>query len=200
MYERKRPLRSELIAARARLAPEERDALATAITRRVEAIPGFLDAKVLALYAPIGTEVDVTALARRALARGVRLAYPRVVRGERKLAYARGEPGRLVSGELGTFEPPPGAPELPLSEIDCVIVPGVGFSTDGHRLGRGGGHYDATLAGMPRALRIGVGFDVQLVPKLPHEPHDEPLDAIATDRRVLLLPRLAPGNPRASAT
>ncbi|HEX9241195.1 MAG TPA: 5-formyltetrahydrofolate cyclo-ligase [Anaeromyxobacter sp.] len=197
MHEQKRPLRSELIAARARLTSDERAARSALVAERIAKVPGFADAKVLALYAPIGTELDVTEIARRALAGGIRLAYPRVVRGARRLAYAQCEPGRLVSGELGTHEPPPGAPEILLADIECAIVPGLGFSTDGHRLGRGGGHYDATLAAMPRALRVGVAFDVQVVPELPREPHDEPLDAVVTDLRVLLFPRHGPGGPRA---
>jgi len=81
-----------------------------------------------------------------------------------------------VRGPFGAAEPPPGAPEIDLAEIGCVVLPGVAFSLDGLRLGRGGGHYDATLAAMPRAARIGVAFDLQIVPALPREPHDATLD------------------------
>jgi 5-formyltetrahydrofolate cyclo-ligase len=190
MDERKRRLRSELIAARARLAPGEREARSLDIADRVAEVPGFLEARVLAIYAPLGTEVNVTEIARRAMVRGVWLAYPRLVHGERRLAYARTEPERLVPGPLGTLEPPPGAPEVALPDIDCVVVPGVAFSQDGHRLGRGGGHYDATLAQMPRAVRLGVAFEAQLVAELPREPHDAPLDAVVTEARVLLVPRV----------
>ncbi len=194
MHERKRPARSELIAARARLTPEEREARSAAIAERVATLPGFLDAGVVAVYAAIGSEADVSAIARRAAARGARVAFPRVVRGERELAYALSDPDRLVPGPLGTLEPPPGSSGVPLAEIECAIVPGVGFSRDGHRLGRGGGHYDATLAAMTRAYRIGVAFEAQIVPELPREAHDEPLDAVATELRVLLFPR--PRGPR----
>jgi 5-formyltetrahydrofolate cyclo-ligase len=190
MDERKRRLRSELIAARARLAPDEREARSLDIADRVAEVPGFLEARVLGIYAPLGTEVNVTEIARRAVVRGVWLAYPRLVHGERRLAYARTEPERLVPGPLGTLEPPSGAPEVALADIDCVVVPGVAFSQDGHRLGRGGGHYDATLAQMPRAVRLGVSFEAQLVAELPREPHDAPLDAVVTEARVLLLPRV----------
>jgi 5-formyltetrahydrofolate cyclo-ligase len=199
MHERKRPARSELIAARAKLTLDDRDRGSAAIAHRVETIPGFLEAKVLAVYAAIGTEVDVAEIARRAAARGVRVAYPRVVRGDRKLAYAEARPDRLVPGPLGTLEPPAGSREVARGELECAIVPGVGFSRDGHRLGRGGGHYDATLAEMPRALRIGVGFEVQIVPELPHEPHDQPLDAVATELQVFLFPRAARGTHDGSA-
>jgi 5-formyltetrahydrofolate cyclo-ligase len=80
--------------------------------------------------------------------------------------------------------------------IDCVIVPCLGVSRDGHRIGRGGGYYDATLPTLERALRVGVAFEVQLVPALPREPHDAPLDAIVTEGRILLFTR--PSAPGAS--
>jgi 5-formyltetrahydrofolate cyclo-ligase len=76
-----------------------------------------------------------------------------------------------------------------LDEIDCVVMPGVAFSQDGLRLGRGGGYYDSTLVRMPRAARIGVAFDVQVLPALPREPHDAPLDAVVTEARTLLFSR-----------
>jgi 5-formyltetrahydrofolate cyclo-ligase len=77
-----------------------------------------------------------------------------------------------------------------LEELDAVMMPGVAFSVDGLRLGRGGGYYDATLKRVPlRALRIGLGFDVQVVPSLPREPHDVPLDLLVTEARALRFTR-----------
>ncbi len=189
MSEMKRALRTELIAVRARLAQEERWRKSLAIAERIEQVPAFHEARVLSLYAPLGTEVDSSEIARRALARGVRIVFPRTVSGERRLAFARAEPGALVRGPLGAMEPPPGSPEIALEEIDCVVMPGVAFSQDGLRLGRGGGYYDATLKRMPRASRVAVAFDVQIVATLPREPHDVPLDAIVTETRALLFPR-----------
>ncbi len=189
MSEKKRALRSELIAARARMTQDDRAAKSLAIADRIGEVPAFRDARVLALYAPLGTEVDSTEIARRALARAARLVYPRSVHGDRRLVFARAEPGELVRGPLGALEPPPSAPEIPREEVDCVVMPGVAFSRDGLRLGRGGGYYDATLKKMPRAFRLGVAFDTQVVPELPREPHDAPLDAIVTEARILLFSR-----------
>lgn len=185
----KRALRSELGAARARLEPEERRERSRTIALRLETVPAYLDAGTVALYAPLGTEVDPGELARRALARGVRVVFPRVAQGERRLVFARCDPAELVRGPLGAAEPPPSAPEVEPAEIGCVVLPGVGFSEDGLRLGRGGGYYDATLARMPGAARVGVAFDVQLVPALPREAHDAPLDAVVTETRTLLFRR-----------
>jgi 5-formyltetrahydrofolate cyclo-ligase len=187
--ETKRALRSELIAARARLSPAERAEKSRAIADRLEGLAPFRGARIVAVYAPLGTEVDGLEIARRALAHGAELVFPRAVDGVRRLAFARCEPGALVRGPLGVAEPPAGAPEVASAEIDCVVVPGLGFSPEGLRLGRGGGHYDATLAAMPAAARVGVAFEVQVVPELPREAHDAVLDALVTEARVLSFSR-----------
>jgi 5-formyltetrahydrofolate cyclo-ligase len=185
----KRALRAELIARRARLTQHERAEKSRAVADRIEALPAFGAARTVALYAPLGTEVDALEIARRALSRGVRVGFPRAVAGERRLAFARCEPSELVRGPLGAGEPPAGAPLVALEDLECVVMPGVGFSEDGLRLGRGGGYYDATLRAMPAATRIGVAYEVQLVPRLPREPHDAALDALVTEARTLSFPR-----------
>lgn len=185
----KRALRSEMIVLRARLHPDARAEKSRAIADRIERLAPFRDARVVALYAPLGAEVDVMELARRALARGVSVVFPRAVPGERRLAFARCEPGALVRGPLGAGEPPASAREVSREDVGCVIVPGVAFSRDGLRLGRGGGYYDATLAAMPGAARVGVAYDLQLLPTLPREPHDMLLDAVVTEERSLLIAR-----------
>jgi 5-formyltetrahydrofolate cyclo-ligase len=185
----KRALRADLIATRARLGDGERGERSRVIAGRLEGVPAFREARVVALYAPLGAEVDAMEIARRALARGAVVVFPRAVSSERRLVFARCAPGDLVPGPLGAAEPPAGFPAVDLAEIDCVVVPGVAFSEDGHRLGRGGGYYDATLREMPRAARVGVAFDAQIVPTLPREPHDALLDVVVTEARVLSFTR-----------
>ncbi len=186
---RKRELRSELIAARARLGSPERQAASAVIAERLAALEPFRAAETVGLYAPLGTEVDVGPIAVAVLARGGRVAFPRSVNGERRLAFCACNLGELVRGPLGAGEPPLVAREVPLTEIQCFVIPGVGFSRDGLRLGRGGGYYDVTLKQAPGAVRIGVAFDLQLRPELPREPHDVPLDAVVTERETLRFPR-----------
>lgn len=66
--------------------------------------------------------------------------------------------------------------------LRVVVVPGLAFTRDGHRLGQGGGHYDRFLPRLAAgALRIGVGFREQIVDGLPIEPHDIVLDAVVSD-------------------
>ncbi len=181
----KRALRSELMARRARLAPEDRAAKSRAIADRLEQLAAFRDARTVALYVAIGAEVDASEIVRRASARGVRVGFPRGSDVERGLRFASCAAAELVRGALGVLEPPEGATAIGPGEVECVVMPGVAFSEDGFRLGRGGGYYDATLPLLPRAFRVGLAFDVQIVPTLPHDAHDAPVDAVVTETRVL---------------
>jgi 5-formyltetrahydrofolate cyclo-ligase len=193
MSDTKRALRSELIAARARMTQDERRIASLAIAERIEEVPAFPAARLVAVYAALGTEVDPSEIARRAASRGQRVVFPRTVPGERRLAFAECDARALVRGPLGALEPPASSPEVDLDDIACVVMPGVAFSEDGLRLGRGGGYYDATLARMPRAVRIGLAFDRQIVPALPREPHDAELDAVVSETRTLVFSRRGAG-------
>jgi 5-formyltetrahydrofolate cyclo-ligase len=185
----KRELRSELIAARARLSQEERLERSRQVAERLLGLPVLAGARVVALYAALGTEVDTSVIQRRLQAEGVRCLYPRAVEGERRLVFAVCAPAELVRGPLGAAEPPPDARVVELDDVDAIVMPGVGFSEDGLRLGRGGGYYDVTLKEVPRAARVGLGFELQLRPTLPRDPHDVPLDAVVTEARTLLFSR-----------
>lgn len=99
----------------------------------------------------------------------------------------------LVPGYLGIAEPRPELVEraaLPSGAIDLAIVPGVAFDRSGQRLGYGGGFYDRFLAlEAPQALRVGLGFSVQLVERLPVLPHDMGLDLLFLENEVLTFRR-----------
>jgi len=179
-------LRATLIAERARLSTEERADRSRKIAERAVRLPFVSEARLVALYAPLGTEVDALEMAR--LLGSARTVYPRAVRGAHRLAFARCAPRELVRGAFGAREPPASAVGVELAEVDCVVLPGIGFSGLGHRLGRGGGFYDATLAGMPTARRVGLAFEVQVLEEIPFEPHDARLDALVTESRTLLFP------------
>jgi 5-formyltetrahydrofolate cyclo-ligase len=191
--EEKRSLRERALAARTRLSPEERRVASSAISERVAGLELFARAAAVALYAPMGAEVDTADIARRAAAAGKRVAWPRIDPGALALSFASCPPEALVEGPLGTRQPPGEAPRVPLESIDCILVPGVAFDARGARLGRGRGHYDATLAALPAgAARVGLCFEVQLVAAVPREPHDLALDAVVTERRVVFRDGQAP--------
>jgi 5-formyltetrahydrofolate cyclo-ligase len=194
----KSALRERILAARRALPAEDRARHSHAIAARLAALDAFARARVVALYAATGAEVDTAPLAALALAAGKRVAYPRIAPGTRALAFAACSPADLVPGVLGTRAPPPALASARVDELDLVVVPGVAFDAEGRRLGRGGGYYDATLALLPRAAaRLGVAFEIQVVRAVPEEPHDVRLDGVVTEARVLfpLTPSPASGIP-----
>jgi 5-formyltetrahydrofolate cyclo-ligase len=66
-----------------------------------------------------------------------------------------------------------------------MLVPGLAFDPMGHRLGRGGGHYDRALAAAAGAVALGVGFGFQVVSEVPVEAWDRPVSGILTERGLL---------------
>jgi len=71
------------------------------------------------------------------------------------------------------------AQPTPACDVTVVIVPGVAFDRSGGRLGRGAGFYDRFLASLPAAcLTIGVCFETQIIPCVPREPHDHPVQHV----------------------
>lgn len=150
--------------------------------------------QLVAGFLPLATEPDLRWFYRHLLAGGGRLAVPRLT-GPGQMAFHRVPAGALDAGDAadapalrpgshGLWEPDPvQCPAVEPSEIDWVLVPGLGFATGGARLGRGAGYYDLWLASAPTSFRtVGVAFACQLVPELPCEPHDWPMDHIVTER------------------
>lgn len=95
--------------------------------------------------------------------------YPRVT-GDH-LSFHLGS--NLTVGSFGILEPDANSPEIPIGDIDAFLCPGLGFTLDGDRLGRGCGFYDRTLArARSDAFRLGICFRSQLVPDTYSESHD----------------------------
>lgn len=197
----KAALRQRIKDALAATSPEQRAAWSKAICERVGALAEFAGAGTVMLYAPMARwrEVDVEPLARAALAAGKRVALPRLgpLGGEPTL-----EPALVRNWDLDVVEggpplprfrgPRADAPAVAPAEIDVVVVPGLAFDASGRRLGRGGGYYDRflTLRTIPPHLRrIAVAFEVQVVGEVPTDPHDQRVEMVVTQDRIV---RVAP--------
>ncbi len=180
----KRITRQALLAQRDALSEAERAARSTRIADAADALlarDAAPSGGVVALYAAKGSEVDTTAIDAAARARGLTVAYPRVVGDATALAFHAARLDELVPARFGLREPPPGAPEIELARIAVFFVPGLAFDRGGGRIGYGRGHYDATLAAAPGARRVGLAYELQLVDAVPREPHDALLHVILTE-------------------
>jgi len=182
--ERKAILRRELRDALKQLTPVQRTADSARLVERVREQSVWREARSVLLFLPIGLEPSIEALLGDALTAGKIVTLPRYVAAADTYEPARiDDPStELVPGPSRIPEPAPGCPNFPANRLDFVLVPGIGFSLAGGRLGRGKGHYDRLLAMVP-GWKCGVAFDCQLMGELPMEPHDVRLNCILTPTR-----------------
>ncbi len=141
----------------------------------------------IALYAAIAArrEPDLTELHQRLAQRGVRLYYPFMdsIATGYETGFRLWRPGDILkAGSFSFAEPDRSAPLAERGDVDVVVVPALGVTLDGHRLGTGSGFYDVTLPDLcPPAKSIVVAYDFQCLVELPTEPHDLPCDDVVTD-------------------
>lgn len=150
-----------------------------------DALSAFLpprSGRVITLFSPLAGEPDLLPLVARHP--GFRWLLPRVEDGGLSFHPAN---SRLSPGAFGIDEPEPDeSPAIPIEEIDLFLCPGLGFTREGSRLGRGKGFYDRVLPfARPDALRIGVAFTEQIVARLPCHAHDQRMTHLATPGGVI---------------
>lgn len=181
----KRAIRNQVRAARDAMPADEREQVSRVIADRVSALEEVERAGTVMVFWSFGSEIDTAPLIDALHARGIRVALPRIVDGDLEPhAYAPGDP--VTQTAFGAWEPS-GGETLDPFVIDVVITPAVVFDRWGVRVGYGGGFYDRFLP-LTRsdAVRVGVGFDLQLIDgNLPSGHFDVRLDAVVTESEVL---------------
>lgn len=187
----KRQLRRRLRAVRSAVPAAARAERSRAIVERVAATDAFVEARSVGLFSPMQDkgEVDLRALDAAARAAHKIVYYPFMEpRGETistgfRRVHALAD---LAEQGRGFAEPPPGAPRAERGDIDLIVVPALGVTENGYRLGYGAGFYDATLPDFrPPARALVVAFDFELLAELPVAEHDVACDLVVTDRRTL---------------
>jgi 5-formyltetrahydrofolate cyclo-ligase len=193
LAERKAALRRALAAGRRALPPARARAAGEAVAARLAATEEFAGCRRVALYAEADGELPTGALLRLARARGLPVLWPRL--GPDGLEFARcDDAGALEPGAFGIRAPGAACEAAALGTGDLVVVPALAFDRAGRRLGRGGGHYDRALAAPDarRSLRVGVGYDFQLVAEVPAGEGDERVDLVVTERELVRTGARAP--------
>ena len=163
---------------RALITPEAREEYAVMAAENAVLLLERARASVPMIYVATPEELGTWPLMDRLLDRGYYPVFP-VMSGEEIIPVMWDEETVFVSNEKGILEPMGGTKIAP-EEVDFVIVPGLSFDEQGHRLGRGGGFYDRFLADLP-ALRVGYCFQTQMAREIETEPHDIDMDYICTE-------------------
>lgn len=186
----KAALRQTMRAARGALTPDAARRAGLAGLSLLRGQPFWEKAGEVLGYLPVRGEFDARPLIEDLWARGRRVLLPRC---------RDGEDGRLdlapvtclaevAPGRHGIPEPCPEAC-LPPGDFspDLILAPGLAFDRSGGRMGHGGGYYDRLLAdpAMGRAVIVGLAYDFQVVPNVPADPWDRPMDALLTEKEFL---------------
>lgn len=167
---------------KAQYSSEQRQQLSTDIILQLMALPQWLEAKTVLLYHSLPDEVCTHALIDSALQQHKRVLLPVVV-GEELELHQYTDHGALKEGAFHILEPQ-GPTFTDYAAIDLAVIPGVAFTTDGKRLGRGKGYYDrllTTLNALPHPTpTFGLAWPCQMLTQIPTEPHDIDVQQVIT--------------------
>jgi 5-formyltetrahydrofolate cyclo-ligase len=189
-HEERNTMRRQTLTLRDSIPVHERAEKSLGISSRVMAIPEIKGAATILVYMHFRSEVQTTELINRILAAGKDLAIPRTLPATLQLAAVRitDLDTQIAPGYCGIPEPLPVLAQQASCDpqiIDAVVVPGSVFDRFGGRLGYGGGFYDRFLTtAAPGAARVGLAFELQMVDKVPVEPHDQFMDFVVTEENL----------------
>ena len=180
-------LRRQLREKLAGMTDQQRHAKSLSACTLLAASPEFTAASVVMLYLSTPTDIDTRALALKCWQTGKSVVVPKVSWDQRRMLpveITSLHDGMTTTGP-GIREPGETGKPIPVNLIDLVIVPGLGFTEGGFRIGRGMGFYDRFLAqGDFIGLSCGLAFEDQIVASLPVLDHDVPLSMLVTDRGI----------------
>ena len=127
-------------------------------------------------YLPYNQEVRTVPILQQALRDGKQVAVPKVYGDEMKFLYLD-DLNAVAKGYAGIPEPIADEP-VAQDETALVLMPGLAFDPQGHRIGYGGGFYDKFLAAEPNHPTLALCYEFQMLPKLDVEDHDIPVDTV----------------------
>lgn len=194
MTSSKQDLRIMLRALRAEIPQKEQEIAAINLASNAQKLSYFIKARNVAIYWPHDGEISPMILMHRALELGKKCYLP-ILRVDYKqklnfASYTTNMP--VIKNRYDILEPELNFAKLiDLNSLDIIFTPLVGFDNSGHRLGRGGGFYDATFADLSDLPHkdwpkiVGLAYDCQEVADVPMEHLDWRLDSVVTESRIL---------------
>jgi 5-formyltetrahydrofolate cyclo-ligase len=176
----KKILRKHIKSLKESYSSTELGAMSRQVMQQVEQLELFKVAKCVMVYWSLSDEVDTHAFVER-WHRDKQIILPKVEGELLELRLFEGEKLLKVGRHFGIMEPA-GALITDYSSIDFVVVPGVAFTAQGERLGRGGGYYDRLLPQLKGAFKAGVAFPFQVLEYLPVDGFDMKMDVVVWDK------------------
>lgn len=172
----KQELRRSIRDRKRAMTPAEVEEKSRILGEKFFAHPAYRRAKTIYGYLPYNQEVRTVPMLERALRDGKAVAVPKVFGEEMKFILLR-DLNAVEKGYAGIPEPIADGP-VATDETALVLMPGLAFDPQGHRIGYGGGFYDKFLARERNHPTLALCYDFQMLPHLETQPHDIPVDFV----------------------
>lgn len=152
------------------------------IWQKLFSLPAFQESDWIYLYIDCKNEVMTDGIIEEAFRLGKKVAAPKVI-GEDMIFYQISQPEDLEPGYFGIREP---KTDLPVAdgEDGLMVMPGVAFDDQRHRVGYGGGFYDRYLSKHTRHFTAALAFEFQMMEEVPTEPTDLLPDVVITEKNI----------------
>ena len=172
----KKELRARVKAQKRAMTEEQIQEKSRLLGERFRACEAYQKAQTIYGYLPYNQEVRTVPMLEAALADGKRVAVPKVYGDEMKFLYLT-DLSQVSKGYAGIPEPIADGP-IAQDETALVLMPGLVFDPQGHRIGYGGGFYDKFLSQEPQHPTVALCYDFQVVEQLETESFDIPVDLV----------------------
>jgi len=172
----KKTLRNMIREKKRAMTPEQIQTASQRLTALFLATEEYKNAETVYGYLPYNQEVRTIPILEQALKDGKRVAVPKVLGDEMRFIYLS-DLSKVEKGYSGIPEPVDDAPEAD-DPTALVLMPGLAFDEEGHRIGYGGGFYDKFLAREPAHPTVALCYDFQIVDDLPVDHYDIPVDCV----------------------
>ena len=157
------------------------------IKKRIFEMDLFRDAQTILFYVSYGNEVYTQDMIKESISLGKTVVVPKSVTKDHILILSRlTNWDDLEVGAYNILEPKQESiKEADIESIDLIIIPGVVFDESGNRIGHGKGYYDRLLNDSRNIPSVGLAFEFQIVENIKSEQHDEKIDIIITEDRII---------------
>ena len=172
----KKELRKKIRDQKRAMSVEEIEARSAKLAELFLNSQAYRDAKTVYGYLPYNQEVRTVPMLEQALRDGKRVAVPKCYGDEMRFIYME-DLSLVEKGYAGIPEPVADGP-VAEDETALVLMPGMAFDPQGHRIGYGGGFYDKFLAAEPNHPTLALCYSFQMLPHLETEEFDIPVDTV----------------------
>lgn len=184
----KKSLRIEILQKRAKISKIDNIKFSNMIANSIYGMTEYQNAKTIMCFISFANEIDTKELIETAIKHGKTVVIPITIPETKELKISQIlDFSELEKGFYNILTPKEEFIRyIDPSTIDLILVPGVVFAKNGYRIGYGGGYYDRFLSKIDNSIpKIAIGFDLQVVDRVPTESFDIPVDLIITEKRII---------------